>query len=221
MVAIGVAGYLNVVLAGVGLAMPAWAATGYGVGEGGVINLFAVLLCLLIAGLQIRGIEESTKFNSAMVILKLGIIAIVIAVGTFYVDPANLTPFFPFGIGGVFGGAALVFFAVFGFDAMTTAAEESRNPQRDLPRAVILSLGVALVLYVLMSLVMTGIVPYTDFATPTQITDAFQAAGLSFLAIVVAVAAFASILSVLFAFMLSSSRIWFAVSRDGLLPRRF
>jgi len=100
-----------------------------------VINLFAVLLCLFIAGLQIRGIEESTKFNSAMVILKLTIIVFVIAVGVFYVDLANLTPFFPFGISGVLGGAALVFFTVFGFDAMTTAAEESRNPQWDLPRS--------------------------------------------------------------------------------------
>lgn len=132
-VAIGIAVYLGEVLSGVGLTLPTWATSGYFMGDGGVINLFAVLLCLFIAGLQIRGIEESTKFNSAMVVLKLAIIVFVIAVGVFYVDPANLTPFFPFGSSGVLGGAALVFFAVFGFDAMTTAAEESRNPQRIFP----------------------------------------------------------------------------------------
>ena len=117
MVAIGIAGYLGEVLSGVGLALPTWTSSGFFVGDGGVINLFAVLLCLFIAGLQIRGIEESTKFNSAMVVLKLAIIVFVIAVGAFYVDPANLSPFFPFGISGVLGGAALVFFAVFGFEA--------------------------------------------------------------------------------------------------------
>lgn len=116
-VAIGIAGYLNEVLAGIGLALPAGVSSGYFVGEGGFVNLFAVLLCLAIAGLQIRGIEESARFNSAMVILKLGIIAVVILVGAFFVDPGNLVPFFPFGLAGVFSGAALVFFAVFGFDA--------------------------------------------------------------------------------------------------------
>jgi len=220
-VAIGLSGYLNESLSGFGIEIPSWAASAPGAGEGGAVNLLAVVLCLFIAGLLYRGIETSARFNSAMVALKLAILVFVIALGAFYVEPGNLTPFFPFGIGGVLTGAAVVFFAVFGFETLTTAAEESVNPQRDLPRAVLISLAVAMVLYVLLSLVLTGMVPYTDLGTPAPVSAAFDSVGLTYVALIVAVAAVASILSVLFAFMLSASRIWFAISRDGLLPRWF
>jgi len=220
-VAIGMSGYLNELLSGVGIEVPAWAATAPGGGDGGVVNLFAVLLCLFIAGIQIRGIEQSAKFNSAMVVVKLAIIAIIIVLGAFFVSPDNLTPFFPFGAGGILAGAAIVFFAVFGYDTLTTAAEEAVNPQRDLPRAVILSLAIALTLYVLMSVVVTGMVPYTQLDTPAPVSVAFQEVGLPFVAAVVAVAAIAGIISVLFAFMLGAARVWFALGRDGLLPGWF
>lgn len=220
-VAIGMAGYLNELIAGFGVEVPAWAASAPGGGDGGVINLFAVLLCLFVAGLQVRGTEESSRFNNAAVIIKLVIIVAIIVIGVFFVNPDNLTPLLPFGIGGVFAGAGIVFFAVFGYDTLTTAAEESNNPQRDLPRAVLLSLAVAMVLYVLMSLVVTGMVPYTQLDSPAPVAVAFQQVGLPWVATIVSVAAIAGIFSVLFAFMLGAARVWFAISRDGLLPQWF
>ncbi len=218
-VAIGIAGYMNDLLEGIGLGIPG--ALTAGPAEGGVVNLFAVLLCLFIAGIQIRGTQESARFNSAAVILKLTIIAAIIAIGIFFVDPANLTPFLPFGFGGVIAGAGIVFFAVFGYDTLTTAAEEAINPQRDLPRAVLLSLGVSLVAYILMSLIITGMVPYDSLGVPAPVSFAFREAGLPVMGAVVSVAAIAGIISVLFAFMLGAARIWFAMGRDGLLPGWF
>jgi basic amino acid/polyamine antiporter, APA family len=220
-VAIGISGYINELLSGLGFEVPAWAASAPGGGDGGAVDLFAVLLCLFIAGIQIRGIRESANFNNVMVLIKLAIIAAIIAIGVFFVDPGNLTPFFPFGVGGVFTGAAVVFFAVFGYDTLTTAAEEAVSPQRDLPRAVILSLAIALTLYVLMSVILTGIAPYESLDNPAPVATAFKDAGLPWVANVISVAAIAGIISVLFAFMLGAARVWFAVSRDGLLPRWF
>lgn len=218
-VAIGIAGYLNELLSGLGVGIPASLASGPA--EGGVVNIFAVLLCLGLAALLIRGIKESARFNSAAVAIKMVIIAGVVLLGVFYIEPGNLTPFFPFGAGGVISGAGIVFFAVFGYDTLTTAAEESVNPQRDLPRAVILSLAVSMVAYILMSLVVTGMVPYTDLGTPAPVSFAFQEAGLPVIGAIIAVGAIAGIASVLVAFMLGAARIWFAIGRDGLLPGWF
>lgn len=218
-VAIGISGYLNELLAGLGVEVPAWAATGPF--EGGVINIFAVLLCLGLAALLIRGIKESARLTSVAVIIKLTIIAFIIVLGVFFVDPGNLSPFLPFGGLGVISGAGIVFFAVFGYDTLTTAAEESVNPQRDLPRAVLLSLGVSLVAYILMSLVVTGMVPYTELGTPAPVSFAFREVGLPLVGSLIAVAAIAGIISVLLAFMLGATRIWFALGRDGMLPGWF
>ncbi len=113
-----------------------------------------------------------------MVLIKLAIIAAIIAIGVFFVDPGNLTPFFPFGVEGVFTGAAVVFFAVFGYDTLTTAAEAAVNPQRDLPRAVILSSAIALTLYVLMSVILTGLAPYESLNNPAPVATAFKNVGL-------------------------------------------
>lgn len=219
-VAIGLSGYVNELLSGLGFGVPESLAAAPA--DGGVVNLFAVLLCLFIAGLQIRGTQESARFNNVMVVLKLAIIVVIIAVGIFFVNPANLTPFMPFGLGGVLAGAGVVFFAVFGYDTLTTAAEESVNPQRDLPRAVLLSLAIAMVLYVLMSVVVTGMVPYNTLGdTDAPVAFAFRQVGLNSVAIIISVAAIAGIVSVLYAFMLGAARVWFAISRDGLLPRWF
>jgi APA family basic amino acid/polyamine antiporter len=142
-----------------------------------------------------------------MVALKLLIIVAIIAIGIFFVDPANLTPFAPFGVGGILTGAGVVFFAVFGYDTLTTAAEESVNPQRDLPRAVLLSLAVAMVLYVLMSLVVTGMVPYDSVGdTNAPVAFALQEVGLDYIALIISVAAIAGIASVLYAFSCSGRR---------------
>ena len=158
-VAIGWSGYMQEILQQIGIHLPAWAQGAPGTGDGHKVDLVAMIVSLAIAGLLI-GIQGASKFNNVMVVIKLGIILFVIAVGSFYIDSANWVPFMPFGFEGVMGGAALMFFAVFGYDTLTTAAEESKNPQRDLPRAVVISLTIALCLYIGMSLVITGIAPY-------------------------------------------------------------
>jgi APA family basic amino acid/polyamine antiporter len=158
-------------------------------------------------------------------------VALVIGVGAFYVNTANWHPFIPaaittegltqYGWGGVLAASSIVFFAVFGYDTLTTAAEESTNPQRDLPRAVLLSLAVSMALYVMVSLVLTGMVPYQQLAGPAPVDAAFKALGLHWVRGIISVAAVAGITSVMFAFMLGAARIWFALARDGLLPKWF
>jgi amino acid transporter len=123
-----------------------------GTGDGHKVNLIVMVVCLVISGLLTLGIKGASKFNSLMVIIKLAIILIIIAVGNFYIDSANGHPFMPFGFEGIMSGEALVFFTVFGYDTLTTSAEESKNPQRDLPRAVFISLTIALCLYIGISL---------------------------------------------------------------------
>jgi len=156
----------------------------------------------------------------------------VIGIGVFYINPANWHPFVPervvgadgvghFGWHGIATAAAVVFFAVFGYDTLTTAAEESKNPQRDLPRAVLLSLGVSMAMYLAVSLVLTGIVAYPKLNTEAPVADAFKSLGLNWVAATISVSAVFGLISVLFAFMLGAARIWYALARDGLLPRWF
>jgi basic amino acid/polyamine antiporter, APA family len=137
-----------------------------------------MVVSLAISGLLTLGIKGASKFNNLMVIIKLAIILIIIAVGSFYIDSANWYPFMPFGFEGIMSRAALVFFAVFGYDTLTTAAEESKNPQRDLPRAVVISLTIALCLYIGMSLVITGVAPYDTLNHAVPVAQAFSHIGL-------------------------------------------
>ncbi|ANB61554.1 amino acid permease [Anoxybacteroides amylolyticum] len=220
-VAIGWSGYMQEILHHIGVQLPVWAQGAPGTGAGHKVDLIAVLVSLGISALLYFGIEWGSKFNNLMVIIKLSVILVVIAVGSFYVDSANWHPFMPFGFHGVMSGAALVFFAVFGYDTLTTAAEEAKNPQRDLPIAVVLSLAVALCLYVAMSLVITGMAPYHTLNNAAPVAKVFSDVGLKWITLIISAAAIAGILSVLFSFMLAGSRIWFAMSRDGLLPKWF
>jgi APA family basic amino acid/polyamine antiporter len=220
-VAIGWSGYAQEILHQIGLNLPAWAMGAPGTGAGHGVDLVAIIISMAIAGLLTLGIEWGAKFNNLMVFIKLVIVSVVIFIGIFYIHPSNWHPFMPFGFHGVMGGAALVFFAVFGYDTLTTAAEESKNPQRDLPKAVIFSLAIALCLYIGMSLVITGMAPYHTLNNAAPIAKAFQHAGLTWITIIISAAAIAGILSVLFSFMLAGSRIWFSMSRDGLLPGWF
>jgi APA family basic amino acid/polyamine antiporter len=139
----------------------------------------------------------------------------------FYVKSDNFTPYFPHGIGGAATGAATVFFAVFGYDAMSTAAEESKDAERNLPKAIVLSLAIAMVLYVLAATVLTGMQNYTDLSATAAFSVAFKAVGLGGFAKVIAVGAIVGIITVLFSFTLGASRVWYAISRDGLLPAWF
>ncbi|WP_462413669.1 amino acid permease [Neobacillus sp. Marseille-QA0830] len=220
-VAIGWSGYMQEILHQIGIHLPLWAQGAPGTGAGHKVDLIAMIISLAIAGLLTIGMKWGARFNNLMVIIKLTIVVVVIAVGSFYVDTANWHPFMPFGFHGVMGGAALVFFAVFGYDTLTTAAEESKNPQRDLPRAVVFSLAIALLLYIGMSLVITGMAPYETLNNAAPIAKAFSQVGLNWITLIISAAAIAGILSVLFSFMLAGSRIWFAMSRDGLLPNWF
>jgi basic amino acid/polyamine antiporter, APA family len=192
-----------------------------GTGEGHVLDLPAMLGSLAVAGLLTLRIEWGARFNTAMVIIKIAAVVLVIAAGLPHVHTANWHPFMPYGFGGVVEGAAVVFFAVFGYDTLTTAAEEARDPQQQLPRAVLLSLAISLVLYIAMSLVLTGVVRYDTLNSAAPVAAAFTAIGMPWVTLIVSAAAVAGIASVMLAFLLGCARIWFAMSRDGLLPAWF
>lgn len=220
-VAEGWSGYVQALLGAAGVHLPAWAQGATGSGAGHKVDVIAVLVALAIAALLTVRTEWGVRFNTAVVVTKIAGILLVIVAGIFYVKPANWIPFMPFGLSGVLAGAAVVFFAVFGYDTLTTAAEEAKNPQRDLPWAVVLSLGIAMILYLGLSLVLTGIVPSSTLNNTAPVANAFAAIGLRWVMVSVSIAAIAGITSVLFANMLAGARIGFALSRDGLLPAWF
>ncbi|BCL15917.1 amino acid permease [Micromonospora sagamiensis] len=220
-VAIGISGYFNFLVGELGLELPAWMLGAPGTGEGRVVDLFAVLLCLLIAFLLNQGIRNAARFETFVVGLKVAVVLLVIVVGFFHVRTENYSPFFPFGFGGALTGAATVFFAVFGYDAMSTAAEESKDARRHMPKAILYSLAISMVLYVLATLVLTGMQNYTEIDPESGFSSAFASVGLSGLASVIAVGAIIGILTVMFTFMLGVTRVWYSMSRDGLLPGWF
>ncbi|WP_188195214.1 amino acid permease [Nonomuraea sp. SYSU D8015] len=220
-VAIGISGYFGFLVQELGFGLPAWMLGAPGTGDGRVVDLFAVLLCLLIAFLLNLGIRTAARFETFVVTIKVAVVLLVIVVGFFYVNTANYTPFFPFGVGGAITGAATVFFAVFGYDAMSTAAEESRDARRHMPKAIVYSLVISMILYVLATLVLTGMQNYRDIDPESGFSSAFAAVGRSGLATVIAAGAIIGILTVMFTFMLGVTRVWFAMSRDGLLPQWF
>ena len=222
-VAIGWSGYFQRILAGFGLQLPLWMAAAPAAAPGAVINLPAMVIVLLIMVLLIVGIRESARFNAAMVTIKIVAVLFFLAAGTWYVEPANWTPFMPYGWAGVMTGAAVVFFAYIGFDAVSTTAEEAKNPRRDLPIGIIASLVICTVLYVLVAGVLTGIVPVVDFRQDAQFLNAPVAYALSVInqdwaAGLVSAGAVAGITSVLLVMLMSQPRIFFSMSRDGLLP---
>ncbi|MFI7382439.1 amino acid permease [Streptomyces sp. NPDC049813] len=220
-VAIGISGYFSFLLGEMGLDLPHWMLGAPGTGDGHRVDLFAAALCLLIAYLLTLGIKNAARFETVVVVLKVLVVLLVIGVGLFHINTGHYTPFFPFGVSGAFTGAATVFFAVFGYDAMSTAAEESKDAQRHMPKAILYSLAISMVLYVLACLVLTGMQDYKDIDPESGFSTAFKAAGLSGLADVIAVGAIIGILTVMFTFMLGVTRVWFSMSRDGLLPKWF
>jgi APA family basic amino acid/polyamine antiporter len=167
------------------------------------------------------GIKESARFNSAMVVVKLAVVVGFIVVGAFFVKPSNWHPFAPNGWNGVATGAALIFFAYIGFDAISTTAEEARNPQRDMPVGMIASLAICTLLYVLITAVLTGILPYRQLGTAEPLATALNAIQLGWAAGIVSFGAVVSMTAVLLVFQLGQPRIFYAMSRDGLLPSVF
>jgi basic amino acid/polyamine antiporter, APA family len=182
----------------------------------------ALLITLLITMLVYRGIKESRNASNGLVIFKLIVILFVIAVGAFYVQPANWSPFAPNGVRGVLAGISAVFFAYIGFDAISTTAEECKNPQKDLPRSMFYSLIICTILYVLISFVLTGMVKYNTLAGQGDpLAFVFRQNNLNFISGVIAISAVVATASVFLVFQLGQPRIWMAMSRDGLLPKRF
>ena len=220
-VAIGISGYFGYLLQQIGLHVPTWALGAPGTGAGHRVDLFALVLCLFIAWLLTLGIKNAARFETFVVALKVAVVVVIILVGVFHINLANYHPFMPNGFGGVVTGAATVFFAVFGYDAMSTAAEESKESQKHMPKAILLSLLVAMILYVLACLVLTGMVKYTNIDTASPFSSAFSSIGMGWLGTLIAAGAIIGILTVMFTFMLGVTRIWFSMSRDGLLPKYF
>ena len=198
---------------------------------GGIINLPAMILIFLMTTLLVIGIKESARFNNIIVFVKMAIVFAVIGFGFMFVNSANWHPFIPantgeyghYGWSGIVRGAGVVFFAYIGFDAVSTAAQEAKNPQRDMPIGILASLAVCTVLYILMALVMTGLVPYPQLNVPHPVFVAINAAGpgLKWLTYFINIGAIAGLASVVLVMLMGQPRIFFSMSRDGLLPAVF
>ena len=239
-VSVGWSGYLNQLLGDLGIPLPTSIA-----GEEATVNIPAIAIALLMTGVLILGIKLSSRVTAVIVVIKVAIVLLVIVVGVFYVQAENYTPFVPpaepteaagsgltapliqtlfgftpstFGVGGILAGAAIVFFAFIGFDIVATAAEETRNPKKDLPRGIIGSLVICTVLYVAVSLVVVGMQHYTELSSEAPLADAFRSVGLPFLSGAISVGALAGLTSVVMILLLGQSRVLFAMSRDRLLP---
>ena len=186
-----------------------------------ILNLPALAITIFITWLVYIGIRESRTSSNLMVAFKLIVILLVIAIGFFYVNPANWVPFAPNGFGGVMKGVSGVFFAYIGFDAISTTSEECKNPQRDLPRGMFYSLIICTILYILIALVLTGMVNYSKLDVGDFLATAFNQRGLNWLGGFIAISAVVATTSVLLVFQLGQPRIWMSMSRDGLLPKKF
>lgn len=186
-----------------------------------VADLPALLIIILITWLVYRGIRESKNAGNTMVIIKVSVVLLVIFIGAFYVNTDNWHPFLPNGISGVLKGVSAVFFAYIGFDAISTTAEECRNPQRDLPRGMMWALIICTILYVTIALVLTGMVSYDQLAVGDPLAFVFQSLNMKWISAVIAVSAIVAMASVLLVFQLGQPRIWMSMSRDGLLPKKF
>jgi len=216
-VAIGWSGYFNNILTTLGIQLPVWLTHAPGTAEGALVNLPAALIVLLVTVVLLLGIKESARTTAVIVVVKVIVVLFFITVGLFSVEPANWSPFMPFGFSGVGAAAAIVFFAYIGFDAVSTAAEEARNPQRDLPVSILASLGICTLLYVSVAAVLTGIVPYDRIDIHAPVAEALRMTGFHWGAALVATGALAGITSVLFVMMIGQIRVFFAMSRDRLL----
>jgi APA family basic amino acid/polyamine antiporter len=238
-VAISWGDYFNALLHGLGINLPAWLTTGYrtallspdpalhGMLETAphiagipiLVNVPAFSIVMLITWLLLRGARESATANNVMVAIKLVALGLFIAVGLTHMDSRNFHPFIPNGFRGIHQGAAIVFFAFIGFDAISTAAEETKNPQRNLPIGILGGLAICTVIYVIVGAVLTGMVPYRDLAVADPLARALQVAGFQKVGWIVALGASISMAAVILVFQYGQPRIFFAMARDGLLPK--
>jgi APA family basic amino acid/polyamine antiporter len=236
-VAVGWSGYIVSFLRDIGIVVPAqWAnpmgaevALADGSVVQGIFNMPAAFIALAVTALLVVGIRESAGANSIIVIIKVSVVLLFIAFGAAYVNAENWTPFIPeatgvrgeYGMSGILMGAGVVFFAYIGFDAVSVAAQEAKNPQKDMPTGILASLLICTVLYIVVALVLTGIVPYTSLNVPDPIAVGIDATGLSWLKPLVKLGAIAGLSSVILVMIMAQPRIFYAMSRDGLLPPVF
>lgn len=218
-VAVGWSSYLSDLLISVGVTLPQTLTKS--VFEGGIFNLFAVIITMLVTLLSIFGTKGSTRATKIIVSIKLLVIALFIVLGITKVKSTNWVPFAPFGFSGIVHGAAIVFFAYIGFDAVSTAAEDVKDPKHDLQRGIIGSLLISTILYIVVAGILTGIQKYSLLNTPSPISSALIATGTRWASALISVGALAGLTSVLIAVIFAQSRIFFAMSRDGLLPPVF
>lgn len=228
-VAVGFGGYIKAQLAAFGIRLPdAWSSPVWASGQltGAYFNLPAFLVVFAVTVILVRGVRESARMNNLMVVMKLGAILAFLVVGGMLVRPANWHPFAPSGFSGVVSGGAIIFFTYIGFDSVSTAAEEAKNPQRDIPFGIVASLIICAVLYIAVALVLLGMMKYTAFgsgpAAEAPVAYALRALGAHPLAqSLILIGALAGMASSLLVFQYGQVRIWFAMARDGLLPRVF
>ncbi len=238
-VAISWGDYFNTMLHGSGINLPPWITTGYRAallsadpatrqllntapqlfGVPVLVNLPAFCIVMLITWLLLRGARESATANNIMVGIKLLALGLFVVAGLTHINPGNYHPFIPNGFKGIHQGAAIVFFAYIGFDAISTAAEETRNPQKNLPIGILGGLAVCTLIYIIVGVVLTGMAPYRDRAVADPLARALQLAGYEHVGWIVALGAAISMAAVLLVFQYGQPRIFFAMARDGLLPR--
>jgi basic amino acid/polyamine antiporter, APA family len=218
-VATGWSAYFQSLISGFGIHFPKILTSAPGTGKGGIVDLPAIVIILLITSLLSKGVKESARVNNIMVLVKLVVIIAFIAIGVGYVKPAHWTPFMPFGYTGIITGAATVFFAYLGFDAVSTAAEEVKSPQKSVPIGIIASLLVCTILYMMVTLVLTGIVPYPHLGVDDPVAFALRYIGENRMAGFISLGAIAGMTTVLIVMGYGQIRISFAMSRDGLLPK--
>src|SRR6266705_2587599 len=209
-VSIGWSGYFTDLLKAIGFTLPNPLTSSPF--SGGIINLPAMIIILLITGLLIVGTSESSRVNNIIVAIKLAVILFFLVAGFGHISPANWNPFLPFGVGGIFRGASIIFFAYIGFDQISTSAEEARNPGRDMPIGIISILVIA---------TLTGLVPYTRLNVPSPVSHAMILIGLNAAALIISIGAICGLTTVLIILLYGQSRIFFSMARDGLLPGLF
>ncbi|MBU3158701.1 amino acid permease [Clostridium frigoris] len=188
---------------------------------GGFIDLPAVLITMFVTWILFIGIKESAKLNNKIVMVKVGVIILFVILGVFHINVANYKPFAPFGWSGVMAGASIIFFAYIGFDAVSTAAEETINPKRDVPRGLAICLGVVIILYVTVALVITGMVPYKEIIENNAVPGALARFGINWGAALVGTGAVIGMISTLLVMLYGQIRVFMVMSRDGLLPKIF
>ncbi|MBS4201210.1 amino acid permease [Bacillus sp. FJAT-49732] len=218
-VSTGWSSYFSALLEGFHINIPKAISGPFIPADGTYVNIPAIAIVFATAFLLTRGINQSAKLNKIMVFIKVGIILLFIGVGIFYVEPSNWQPFMPFGIEGVLSGAALVFFAYLGFDAVSSAAEEVKNPQRNLPIGIIGSLLICTLLYVVISLVLNGMVSYTQLNVSDPVSFAMQLVHQDWMAGVISLGAVVGMMTVILVMIYGGTRLLYALGRDGLLPK--